>query len=245
MTGKLDDAREADRRGARSGAGHVAALPPVPRRRPRPHRAVHAHRQAMNRRSNAMTDASVRCRHSRALVASGDGLGTRTRQPAGRRSKGELQVYTLAVPTEKDGRRRRRSSSRLRRASASTRSSRRRAGSERSSRPGSGENAVITKVTWSGGKVPTGEDAAFSFLAAPGSAKTYTFGVRQTYSDGSVVDWNGPESSDTPAPTIEAKSLVRRRSAARRWRSSRSSSARSACVLGVVALFAGGRRALA
>ena len=31
-----------------------------------------------------------------------------------------------------------------------------------------------------------------------------TFSVRQTYSDGSVVDWNGPESSDTPAPTIEA-----------------------------------------
>jgi hypothetical protein len=29
--------------------------------------------------------------------------------------------------------------------------------------------------------------------------------VRQTYSDGSVVDWTGPESSDTPAPTIEAK----------------------------------------
>ena len=76
--------------------------------------------------------------------------------------------------------------------------------------------------------MPTGEDAAFSFLAQPSSAKTYTFGVRQTYSDGSVVDWSGPESSDTPAPTVEAKSLVRRRRAARRSRSSRSSSARSA-----------------
>jgi hypothetical protein len=32
--------------------------------------------------------------------------------------------------------------------------------------------------------------------------------VRQTYSDGSVVDWTGPESSDTPAPTIEAKSSL-------------------------------------
>jgi hypothetical protein len=29
--------------------------------------------------------------------------------------------------------------------------------------------------------------------------------VQQTYSDGSVVDWTGPESSDAPAPTIEAK----------------------------------------
>jgi hypothetical protein len=32
--------------------------------------------------------------------------------------------------------------------------------------------------------------------------------VRQTYSDGTVVDWSGPESSDTPAPTVEAKSSI-------------------------------------
>jgi uncharacterized protein YcnI len=72
---------------------------------------------------------------------------------------------------------------------------------------GSGDSAVVTKITWTGGHVPTDEDAAFSFLASADSSKTYTFGVRQTYSDGSVVDWTGPESSDTPAPTIEAKSL--------------------------------------
>jgi uncharacterized protein YcnI len=71
---------------------------------------------------------------------------------------------------------------------------------------GSGEDAVITKITWTGGDVPTDEDAAFSFLGSTDSSKTYAFGVRQTYSDGSVVDWTGPESSDTPAPTIEAKS---------------------------------------
>jgi uncharacterized protein YcnI len=69
---------------------------------------------------------------------------------------------------------------------------------------GSGEDAVVTKVTWTGGSVPTGEDAFFQFLGSADSSKTYTFGVRQTYSDGSVVDWSGPESSDTPAPTIEA-----------------------------------------
>jgi uncharacterized protein YcnI len=73
---------------------------------------------------------------------------------------------------------------------------------------GSGENAVITKVTWSGGHVPTGEDSEFAFLAAPSTAKTYTFGVRQTYSDGSVVDWNGPESSDTPSPTVSIRSSL-------------------------------------
>jgi uncharacterized protein YcnI len=73
---------------------------------------------------------------------------------------------------------------------------------------GTGENTVIQKVTWSGGSVPTGEDAHFAFLAGTDSAKTFTFGVRQTYSDGSVVDWNGPESSDTPSPTIEAVSSL-------------------------------------
>jgi uncharacterized protein YcnI len=73
---------------------------------------------------------------------------------------------------------------------------------------GSGEEAVVQKVTWTGGKVPTSEDAVFQFLASTNAAKTYTFRVRQTYSDGSVVDWSGPESSDTPAPTIEAKSSL-------------------------------------
>jgi uncharacterized protein YcnI len=71
---------------------------------------------------------------------------------------------------------------------------------------GSGEDAVITKVTWHGGDLPTGEATGFQFLGRADSSKTYAFGVRQTYSDGSIVDWNGPESSDTPAPTIEAKS---------------------------------------
>jgi uncharacterized protein YcnI len=73
---------------------------------------------------------------------------------------------------------------------------------------GSGEETQIQTVTWSGGKVPTEEDAVFQFLANPDSSKTYEFKVRQTYSDGSVVDWSGPESSDTPAPTIEAKSSL-------------------------------------
>src|SRR2546429_4605984 len=73
---------------------------------------------------------------------------------------------------------------------------------------GSGENAIIQKITWTGGSVPTGEDAIFQFLASPDSNKTYTFAVRQTYSDGSVVDWSGPESSDTPAPVIESKSSL-------------------------------------
>ena len=73
---------------------------------------------------------------------------------------------------------------------------------------GSGDSAVIERVTWSGGHVPTGEDAFFQFLAQPDSSKKYSFKVRQTFSDGSVVDWSGPESADTPAPVIEAKSSL-------------------------------------
>lgn len=73
---------------------------------------------------------------------------------------------------------------------------------------GTGENTTVEKVTWSGGKVPTEEDALFQFLASTDASKTYTFKVRQTYSDGTVVDWSGPESSDTPAPRVEAKSSL-------------------------------------
>ena len=73
---------------------------------------------------------------------------------------------------------------------------------------GSGEQAVIQSVTWTGGHVPTGEISHFAFVASAAADKTYTFGVDQTYSDGSIVNWNGAESSDTPAPTVEAKSSL-------------------------------------
>jgi len=73
---------------------------------------------------------------------------------------------------------------------------------------GSGDSAVVTKVTWTGGRTPTGEDSLFQFLAQPASAETYTFQVQQTYSDGSIVNWAGPESSEAPAPTIEVASSL-------------------------------------
>ena len=67
------------------------------------------------------------------------------------------------------------------------------------------DNVGVTQVTWSGGRTPTGEDSLFQFLAQPESSKMYVFGVQQSYSDGSIVNWSGPESSEAPAPTIEAK----------------------------------------
>lgn len=73
---------------------------------------------------------------------------------------------------------------------------------------GSGEAAVVTKVTWTGGKTPTGQDSLFQFLAQPSAQKTFTFNVQQTYSDGSIVNWSGPANSDTPAPTVAAKSSL-------------------------------------
>jgi len=73
---------------------------------------------------------------------------------------------------------------------------------------GSGEEATVTKVTWSGGKVPSEEDSVFAVNASTTSSKTYVFKLRQTYSSGEVVDWSGPESSDTPSPRIEARTSL-------------------------------------
>jgi uncharacterized protein YcnI len=72
----------------------------------------------------------------------------------------------------------------------------------------SGSNAVVERVTWSGGRVPSGEDSLFQFLGEASAPGTYAFEVEQTYSDGSIVDWTGGEASPTPAPTIEAKTSL-------------------------------------
>ena len=122
---------------------------------------------------------------------------------------GKLQLYSLAVPTEKSGL----TTSKIVMTVPAgfgidsfvpppT------AWTQQVQQTGSGDSAVITKVTWTGGKTPTGEDSMFQFLAQPSSAKTYTFEVEQTYSDGSIVNWAGSESSDAPAPTIDVASSL-------------------------------------
>lgn len=73
---------------------------------------------------------------------------------------------------------------------------------------GSGDSAVITKVTMVGGNTPSGEDTLLQFLAQPASTGTYTFQVQQTYSDGSIVNWTGPETSEAPAPAIDVVSSL-------------------------------------
>ena len=118
----------------------------------------------------------------------------------------EGQVFTLAVPTEKEGATTNSIELTLPAGFAIDSFVPTTGWKRTTQQTGSGEEAVITKVTWTGGSVPTGEDAAFSFLASTTGTGSYTFGVRQTYSDGSVVNWSGAESSDTPAPVVKAVS---------------------------------------
>ena len=68
--------------------------------------------------------------------------------------------------------------------------------------------STIRSVTWSGGNVPTDEDAVFRFNASIPKSGTVIFRVRQTYSSGKVVDWTGTESSDTPAPLVDGVSSL-------------------------------------
>lgn len=112
----------------------------------------------------------------------------------------ELQLFTLAVPTEKEN------------ATTTTVELTPPQGFTIDSFvPAAGWKRTVQHsgtVTWSGGSVPTDEDASFSFLASTGGSGSYTFNVKQTYSDGSVVDWSGPESSESPAPVVKAVSSL-------------------------------------
>ena len=118
----------------------------------------------------------------------------------------QLQLYNLAVPTEKEGATTTKIELDVPSGFAVDSSQPTPGWKRQVVATGSGDNAVVHKVIWTGGRTPTEEDSVFGFNAAATKAQTYKFTVQQTYSDGSVVSWSGPESSDTPAPTIEAKS---------------------------------------
>jgi uncharacterized protein YcnI len=116
-----------------------------------------------------------------------------------------LQVFTLSVPTEREDRTTTSIELTVPKGFAIDSFAPARGWRRKVSSTGSGEGAVVTKVTWTGGNVPTEEDAVFQFNAGASAAQTYTFKVRQTYDDLTVVDWDGAESSDTPAPRVEAR----------------------------------------
>ena len=116
-----------------------------------------------------------------------------------------LQVFTLSVPTEREGLTTVAIELTVPKGFAIDSFAPARGWRRKVSSTGSGEGAVVNTVTWTGGNVPTDEDAVFQFNASANAAQTYAFKVRQTYNDETVVDWSGPESSDTPAPRIEAR----------------------------------------
>ena len=117
-----------------------------------------------------------------------------------------LQLFTLAVPTEKENA----TTTRIELSVPSgvaIDSFEPEPGWTRKQVAHGGGSAPVT-ILWTGGRVPTDDDAVFRFQATlTGGSKEYVFQVRQTYSDGTVVDWNGPESSDTPSPLVEGSSL--------------------------------------
>jgi uncharacterized protein YcnI len=121
---------------------------------------------------------------------------------------GALQVFTLSVPTERDDRTTTGIELTVPKGFAIDSFAPAAGWKRKVASTGSGETAVVNTVTWTGGSVPTGEDAVFSFNATASTAQTYTFKVRQTYDDEAVVDWSGGEGSDTPAPRIEAKATL-------------------------------------
>jgi uncharacterized protein YcnI len=126
--------------------------------------------------------------------------------PAAPESK-ELQEFTLSVPTEKDG------------TTTKIELTVPLGFSIHSFEPAppwklllrtrrSGADAVVEQVTWAGGNVPTGQSSAFRFVGFASDSKTYRFRVRQTYADGTVVDWSGPAGSRTPAAIVSARSSI-------------------------------------
>ncbi len=122
---------------------------------------------------------------------------------------GKLQLYSLAVPTEKENATTTKIVLTIPKGFGIDSFVPPPAGwSQSVKQTGSGNSSVVQQVTWTGGKTPTGQDSLFQFLAQPASSGTYTFQVQQTYSDGSIVNWSGSESSEAPAPTIQAASSL-------------------------------------
>lgn len=56
---------------------------------------------------------------------------------------------------------------------------------------GSGDNAAVTEIDWSGGSIPVGQRAEFVFNAqVPAKQTTLNWKAYQTYSNGTVVSWD-------------------------------------------------------
>lgn len=64
----------------------------------------------------------------------------------------------------------------------------------------------IVAVTWSGGRIAPDEFEEFGFLARnPANPGKIAWKAYQTYEDGEIVEWTGPEGSDKPASVTTIK----------------------------------------
>jgi uncharacterized protein YcnI len=110
-------------------------------------------------------------------------------------SAGGFAVYTVRVPNEEDA------------ASTTTVEVQMPDGFEASRyEPVDGWDIALEDgvLTISGGTIEPGQFREFRFQARnPEEPGVLTFPSLQTYDSGLVVEWTGPEDSDTPAPTVE------------------------------------------
>jgi uncharacterized protein YcnI len=69
--------------------------------------------------------------------------------------------------------------------------------------PVAGWTATVSgnTVTWKG-EISGSELALLPFTGSAKEEGEYAFTIRQTYSDGSIVNWSGNEDSDTPAARV-------------------------------------------
>jgi periplasmic copper chaperone A len=99
----------------------------------------------------------------------------------------------------------------------------------------------VKRITWSGGSLPPGAFQDFGLsVQVPGKAgQTLTFKALQTYSDGKVVRWIGPEGSDNPAPTVKLTSASAPAASATPAPATASSDSGGSNALSIVALVLG------
>ncbi|HSW88856.1 MAG TPA: YcnI family protein [Candidatus Saccharimonadales bacterium] len=76
---------------------------------------------------------------------------------------------------------------------------------------GSGEDAKVTEIDWTGGNIPAGQRDDFLFQTqVPAKETTLKWKAYQTYQDGSVVAWDhapskNPEDDAAPPPYSQTK----------------------------------------
>jgi uncharacterized protein YcnI len=73
---------------------------------------------------------------------------------------------------------------------------------------GSGEEAHAQHVVWTGVEGSARDDPVFHFTGTLEWPKTYGVKIRQVYTDGSLVDWDGPADSEEPAAYVKGVSSI-------------------------------------